>query len=147
MLLKITERNAWEREAWSHIISIDKQDSQALNHLMIFTRLANQQFELAKEAASKAGHGSMFAASRYSVDFYDGVEESERSFRLKNKKGPDMIVSKGNSNYKSNEMFLNRQISSAKMKSAMVTMRDKKENVLYKGFESVFLKEKVKKKK
>lgn len=141
MLLKITERNAWERESWSHIVAIDKQDGRALNHLMIFTRLANENFEEAKKAASRAGHGSMFAASRYSVEFYETVETTDRSFHLKNKTGPGMIVSR-NSGYKSSELMLERKISPARMKSAMMAIRDKKENVLYKGFESVFLKSK-----
>jgi hypothetical protein len=146
MLIKITERNAWERESWSHVLDVSKQSGQALNHLLTFTRLANAQFEEAKKSASQAGHGSMFAASRYDVQFYETHEENERSFRLNNSNGPTMVISK-NSGYKSSVLDLETKISPAKMKSAMTKMRDKKENVLYKSFESVMLKSKKKKSK
>jgi len=140
MLLKITERNMWEHEAWSHIVDIDKQEGQVMNHLMIFVRLANACCDKAKEDAVKAGHGQYFAASRYSVDFFDSHEVTDRSFRLKNRSITHVVTR--DSGYKSSELLLDRKISPAKMKSAMKYMRDKKQNVLYKNFESVFLKAK-----
>ena len=132
----------WEHEAWSHIVDIDKQEGEALNNLMIFVRLANTQFEEVKKAAQQAGHGQYFAASKYTVDFYDSHETTDRHIRLKNKNS-SMLVSK-DSGYKSSELYLDRKISTAKMKSATKIMREKKQNVLYKGFESVFLKSKTK---
>lgn len=129
----------WEREAWSHIVDLDKQDGQALNHLLIFIRLANVQFDEVKQAATKAGHGNMFAASKYDVQFFESCETTDRSIRLKNKSGNTLVVSKA-SGYKNSELNLDRKISPAKMKSAMIAARDKKQNTLYKSFDSVFLK-------
>lgn len=141
MLLKITERNMWERESWSHIIDLNKQDGEALNRLLIFTRLANAQCEETGKAAKSAGHGSLYAASRYEVRFFEKHEINDRSILLKNKSGNTLVVSKA-SGYKNSELNLDRKISPAKMKSALKAIRDKKQNVLYKNFESVFLKNK-----
>lgn len=140
MLLKITERNMWEHEAWSHIVEVDKQEGQVINYLMIFARLANELCDKAKIDATKAGHGQYFAASRYSVEFFDRHEVTDRSIYLKNR-GRTLVVSKA-SGYKNSELVLDRKISLAKMKSAVIAARDKKQNVLYKNFESVFLKSK-----
>lgn len=142
MLIKITERNMWERESWSHVLDVNRQSGQALNHLLIFVRLANARFEEAKESAKRAGHGSMFAASRYDVQFYETHETDERSLRLKNEGGSTLVISKSNSNYKNNALDLKGKISPAKIKSAMIAIRDKKENRLYKSFEDVLLKTK-----
>lgn len=122
MILRITEVNSWEQERWSYYIDTEKQSCGAMNALMVFIRVANRGYEEVKEAAGN----HIFAASRY--DF---------AFTSKNK-----IPTRFSGSYKSGGDYTDAVISPARMKSAMVTMRDKRENKLYKGFESIFLKRK-----
>lgn len=149
MLIKITETNMWEREKWSYILDLSKQDSSSINYLMIFIRVANEQFEIDKENAKKNGL-NYYASSRYSFTFFDSYI-IEESIILKNpyvvlldKTHKKQFVLNNNDNgYKIGGLMLDKIISNAKMKSAMIAMRDKKQNKLYKSFEDVFLKGKV----
>lgn len=151
MILKITEYCAWENERWSYIIDLSKQEAAAINSLMIFIKCANAHFEKANEEAQNQPSAipyhplfnrhprNPFAASRYKFDFYDDAEESDS-------RGGKVILS-GKTFWQSNDVgynkfvtfMLDRKISIARMKSAMVTMRDKKQNKLYKIFDSIFL--------
>jgi hypothetical protein len=143
MFLKVTERNMWEQEAWSHIIDVSKQEASSLNFLMIFVRLANEQFEVDKEKAKRNGHAHCFASSRYQMEFYDSYKEEkigERSRILLTHKNSNLSIFTDGGSYKSSGLMLDRVISSGKMKSAMLAMRDKKQNSIYKNFESIFLK-------
>lgn len=152
MLLKITERNAWENESWSYVIDISKQDAETINWLMIFVRCANEEYKKVSDAAPVQNFGGpfsrpykVFAASRYNVDFWDGVaDESEdgemRLYRMVGKQRTHTTIRGGD--YKSGGNFLDQKLSFAKVKSAAVTMRDKKENKLYKDLESAFIKRK-----
>lgn len=139
MLLKVTERNMWERENWPYVIDLSKQEASTINYLMIFIRLANKQFEEDKQNASRNGHGQCFASSHYSFDFFDSYEDKKGSVILKNRK---MNLHLGNreNDYTSSGLRLDKVISAGKIKSAMTAIRDKKTNKLYKDFESVFLK-------
>lgn len=148
MLLSITDKNAWERESWHYIFDISKQDAAALNWLMIFVRLANAEFERVKENAPTVGGGSifsrpmkMFAASYYTIRFYDKIDEEDDD-RLILLEGKTRCHIRKSSGYLSSCNFMDTKISVARMKSAAVTMRDKKENKLYKNFDSIFLKQK-----
>lgn len=144
MLLKITESNAWENERWSYVIDLSKQEAASINWLMIFIRCANKVYDDAKEAAPTNNYGGpfsrptkVFAASLYWFEFYDEIlSEDDECLRLGNRNS-NMNISKAG-NYKSGGNFVDRKLSFAKIKSAAVTIRDKKENKLYKDFESAF---------
>jgi hypothetical protein len=139
MLLKVMEINMWEKERWSYILDLSKQDASSINYLMIFIRVANIQFEKDKENARNKGHADCFASSKYSFEFFDSFEYSKgNSLVLVNKNC--RLHTGGGGGYKSGGLMLDKIISNAKMKSAMITMRDKKENKLYKSFEDIFLK-------
>lgn len=157
MLLKITERNFWENESWSIVIDPLKQPAEALNLLIIFIRLANQQFEIDYQEAKNKSTGASFfgtpspvivAASRYSMDFYDWHEKAytkiESPDLLLVNHGGKMIFNPAKEGYKGNVMDLDLIISVTKLKSAMVQMRDKKQNKIYKSLENIFLKTKSK---
>lgn len=138
MLIAITEFNAWENERWTYVLDMGKQDGEVLNNLMIFIRVANQHFEGVKEKASER----LFAASRYNFRFYNELDTSKKYPVLRNKNGA--LVMSSTSGYNSNSFDLNLVISPSRMKSAMLRMRDKQENDLYKNFDSLFLKTKQK---
>lgn len=160
MLLVITERNAWEQEAWSYVLDITKQEAAAVDYLMKFVKLANEEHskaskdayaEQAKQMRSMGGLAlfmrgpAVFASSGYSINFYDKYEQRVSGNICVMRTGSSMHI--GASSYKNAGLMLDAKISVAKMKSALTTIREKKENKLYKNFESVFLKEKVKHKK
>lgn len=150
MILKITEYCAWENERWSYIIDLNKQQASAINYLMIFIRCANKQFELDKEYSQSqppvlSYHPifnryprNPFAASRYSYEFYDSFEEKPGRIKLI-KSDSSLSMSDGCGYNKFTNMMLDRKISIARMKSAMIAMRDKNENKLYKTFDNIFL--------
>lgn len=155
MLLKITEYCAWENEKWSYVIDMDKQDACAINYLMIFIRVANAHFEIAKEesqsqppalpyhALFNRNPRNPFAASRYNYQFYDSMEEkSGRVILIKSDSTMSLSDGAGYNNF--TNIMTDRKISSFKMKSAMLSMRDKNENKLYKVFDNVFLSKKLK---
>jgi hypothetical protein len=137
MLIAITEFNAWENERWTYVLDIDKQDGEILNNLMIFIREANQHFDKVKEITTTR----LFAAARYNFRYYNELDTSKKYPVLRNKNGA--LVMSTHSGYNSNSFDLNLVISSSRMKSAMLRMRDKQENDLYKNFDSVFLKSKT----
>lgn len=147
MFLVVIERNMWENESWSYVLDVSKQDASSLNFLMIFVRLANIQFDVDKENARKNGHPRCFASSRYSFEFFDSYESQEYAdytrVVLKHKNCNLSTGSKPNG-YKTGGLMLDKVISNAKIKSVMIGMRDKKENRMYKGFESIFLKKSIK---
>jgi hypothetical protein len=140
MLLKITERNSWEQASWSHIIDVSKQDAQAVNDLLRFIRLANSKYdEIKKEMAGSR----YFAASYYQAEFYDSHDEDEHRIMLRKRKTRSIMVVHKSAAYKDNELSLDHKISTRKIKSAVLAMK-RGDNVLYKNFESVFLKSKQK---
>ena len=151
MLLTIREANAWEQERWTYVFDLSKQKAEAIHWLMIFVRVANKFYEQCKENAPEpmrmpfpfGGRSpKLFAASFYSFDFYDSFkEDDDKYFYLL--QGGSKTSFKREGNYKSNMVCLDTVISTARIKSAAVTMRDKDENKLYKNFEHVFLKQKV----
>ena len=155
MLLRITEYCAWENEKWSYIIDLDKQKGAAINYLMIFIRCANQHFDEAKVSAERQGGGlpyhfmynrnprTPFAASKYSFDFYDGIVEEKKRTILVNS-DHRLVMSNRSGYYNLTNIMTNRKISPAKMKSAMIAMRDKGQNKLYKTFDTIFLSTKAK---
>jgi hypothetical protein len=148
MILKITEYCAWENERWSYIIDLSKQEAAAINSLMIFIRCANAEFEKAKEEADKQPPAipyhflfnshprNPFAASRYSFDFFDSADEKKMQLRCV---GRTVSLSDNVGYQAATNFMLDRKISLARMKSAMIAMRDKKQNKLYKVFDSIFL--------
>ena len=146
MILAITEQNAWENESWTYVLDVEKQDASSLNFMMIFVRLANIQFEVDRENAKKNGHPRNFASSRYSFNFYDSYSTEDypdrRTRILLTHKNVNMVASTKPDGYNVGGIMLDRVISNAKVKSAMIGMRDKKENRIYKDFESIFLKKK-----
>jgi hypothetical protein len=141
MLIVITEYCAWENERWKYILDLDKQDGGALNDLMIFIRLANIEFEKVKEMAHKHG---IFAASRYTFKFYEQIDLTGKYPRLLNKKEGAGLIIASDPGYHSHSLNIDNILSSKRVKSAMVSMRDKRNNILYKNFDSLFLKSKVK---
>jgi hypothetical protein len=155
MLLKITEYCAWENERWSYIIDMDKQEASAINYLMIFIRVANISFEKDKEESQaqppvlpyhflfNRNPRNPFAASRYSYEFYDSMEEKAGRIKLIKSDG-SLSLSDGSGYNQFTNIMTDRKISIAKMKSAMISMRDKHENKLYKVFDSIFLSKKLK---
>ncbi len=153
MLLKVTEYCAWEQEKWSYIIDMDKQEAAAINWLMIFIRCANKYFEQVKEDPKRprisyspifdSHRVSPFAASRYSYEFYDGIDEKGTRTTLIKSDG-NLSLSKGGGYHNFTNIITDRKISRAKMKSAAIAIRDKNENKLYKSFDSIFLTKKLK---
>lgn len=137
MLIAITEINAWERERWTYVLDLDKQDGEVINNLMIFIRVANKYFE----EASKNSQQGLFAASKYAFKFYNSLDMSKSHPSLNNKNSSLIIASEPG--YKSHSFDLDLVISAKRMKSAMIRMRDKSTNDLYKNFDSLFLKKKI----
>lgn len=135
LLLKITEVNAWERERWTYVLDANLQGGYVLNNLMIFVRLANEDFKKQYDAAPS---NKMFAGSKYFFEFYDSIEFGKSSPVLVNEKTKLYLNGKGN--YKEGGIYLDKKISPARIRSAMVAMRDQKKNKIYKQFESLFLK-------
>lgn len=138
MLIAITEHNAWENEKWMYVLDLDKQDGEVINCLMIFIRMANEEFDKIKNSTTHR----LFAASRYTFKFYNELDLSKNQAHLRNKTLGAGLVLNGNSAYQSNSFDLNLIISSKRMKSAMLSMRDKKDNIIYKSFQSLFMKTK-----
>lgn len=138
MLIAVTEFNAWENERWTYVLDIEKQDGEALNNLMIFIRVANEYFGKVRATAKH----QIFSASRYNFRFFKELDTSGKRTVLRNKKNALIIV--GGGFYKSNSTDLSLVISPLRMKSAMIRMRDKQTNDLYKNFDSLFLKSKAK---
>lgn len=153
MLLKVTEYCAWENEKWSYIIDLNNQQAASINFLMIFIRVANKYFELAKKDAQAQPLAlsyhpifnrhprNPFAASSYSYEFYDSMEEKSGRITLISSDGV-MSMSSGSGYNQFTNLMTDRKISVAKMKSAMIAMRDKNENKLYKSFDRIFLSKK-----
>lgn len=139
MLIAITEFNTWENERWMYILDMDKQDGGTLNDLMIFIRLANAEFDKIKESASSR----LFAASRYTFKFYNKLDLSKRYPRLINNNAGAGLIICSDPGYNSHSFDINTVLSSKKTRSAMLRMRDKRENDLYKNFNSLFLKKKA----
>lgn len=138
MLIAISEYNAWENEKWTYVLDMDKQDGEVLNHLMIFIRVANKHFDEIKATASSR----LFAASYYHYKFYNSIDLTNKHPRLQNKNSSLIIAS--DPGYNSHSFDLDLVIAPSRMKSAMVRMRDKQTNDLYKNFNSLFLKKKAK---
>lgn len=124
----------WEHEKWTYVLDAEKVGAGTLNMLMIFVRLANAEFDKMQKAAGN----NLFAASRYFMEFYDSMENDGKYNILVNKE--HRLCLNGGGGYKSGGVYLERRISPRRAKSAMVAMRDRSENVLYKDFESLFLK-------
>lgn len=149
MLIAITEHNSWENERWTYVLDLNKQDGQTINNLMIFVRLANEHWQIADEDTSVPDRSSiftrhtpkLFAASKYWIKFYDSMEKDGNRIKLKNKNGMGLSIGSVNG-YKSNRFDLSLVISPRKMHSALISMRDKDTNPLYKDFDSVFLSQK-----
>lgn len=151
MILAITESNAWEREKWIYVLDINKQDSEALNHLVIFIRLANEYFDKQKVASDKNPPPvpyhpifnrhpvRVFAASKYWFKFYKEVDLSKTNPRLVGTNSGSSLIVNSDPGYNSHSFDTSMIISPRRMKSAMIKMRDKGENVLYKNFDSLFL--------
>lgn len=152
MLIKVTEANHWEHERWSYILDADLQGAQVINDLLSFIRLCNEETAKIKKAVhDDPNHPwvtdmfqrpmyKLFAASTYSMRFYDRLEEHpERGY-------PVLISNKsklhmnGGTSYKTAGAMLNKRISPARIYSALIAIRDHKENKLYKSFEDLFLK-------
>ena len=140
MLLAITESNAWERERWTYVIDIELQDSEALNHLMIFIKFANDHFEQLKESAGER----LFAASKYWVKFYSRLDTTRGYTCLVASSGSTLIMN-GDKGYKGDCFDLRKMISPRRMKAAMQRMRDKGGNDLYKNMDHIFLRSKISK--
>lgn len=138
MLLVITEHNSWENESWKYLLDLDKQDGEALNDLMIFIRLANEYHEEVKKSVTHR----LFAASKYSFKFYNKIDTSGKYPRLINNKIGGGLIVTSNPGYHSHSFNLDNKLSSKRMRSAMLAIRDKKDNILYKNFDSLFLKSK-----
>jgi hypothetical protein len=134
MIVMVTEVNMWEREKWNYLMDIDKVGGAVMNDLMIFVRLANEDFK----KQSDLGRG-LFAASRYLVKFYDCFDNSDR---------PSVGCSNGYRMYLSNSAcyknglndFREKTLSPRRMRGVMAEMRDKNNNRIYKDFEYLFLK-------
>ena len=145
MLIRITEINAWEQEKWSYVFDMNKQNASALNHLMVFIRLANAEFDIIKENTATPKSSipfyrpiKLFAATKYTFEFYDSVEVDEKGYIILTNNSGRLHI--GNNNgYKSSGVYLDTIISPRKALSAKLKMRDKKENILYKNFEHLFL--------
>lgn len=148
MILAIKEYCAWENERWVYIIDLSKQEAAAINSLMIFIRCANKEYEEAEREAKRQPPAlpyhplfnrhprNPFAASRYSFNFYDTADEEKMKLMCA---GTTVSLSRNVGYHAATNFMLDRKISVARMKSAMIAMRDKKENKLYKSFDSVFL--------
>lgn len=153
MLIAITEHNAWENERWTYILDLSKQKSSAINSLMIFVRLANEYYQKAREdCPTNPLSGSIFfkhspkifAASHYRIKFYDSmIATSGTRTRLKIDVGEESIITHNHNGYKQAGAMLDAVMSPKKSKSALIAMRDKRENKLYKNFESIFLSKKA----
>ena len=137
MLLKVTELNHWEKEKWSYLIDLDKQEATAVNDLFSFFRLAREQFDKDKSQAGCRGQ-SHFASSNYYYEFYDSLD-TRGNYPVLKRKDCNLCMN-GGGGYKSNMLSLKNIISVRKIRSARNAMRDKKENKLYKNFEYIFLK-------
>lgn len=154
MILKITEYCAWENERWSYLIDLNKQEGAVLNLLMIFIRLANAYYETANDEAQRqpmalAYHPifnphprNPFAASKYNFEFYDSLEETKRGIKVVNSNG-SLWLSDHVGYHSATNLMLDRKISIAKIKSAVISIRKRKTNSLYKSFDSIFLKQKA----
>src|ERR1051326_4355344 len=128
MIIAITEHNAWENARWTVGLDLNQQKASTINDLHIFAHCANTRFD---EMRQNAGRGGLFAASRYSIKFYDGfTRRPDGIFVLTNTNGGGLTLN-GNS-YKSSYVDTSLKISPQRMRSAMVRMRDKGENQLYK---------------
>jgi hypothetical protein len=149
MLIAITEHNSWENERWTYVLDLNKQDGGTVNNLMIFVRLANEHWQIADEDTPTPDRSSiftrhtpkLFAASKYWIKFYDSMERDGNRIKLKNKNGVGLSIDSKNG-YKSNRFDLSLVISPKKMLSALISMRDKDTNSLYKNFDIVFLSKK-----
>ncbi len=140
MLIAITEYNAWENERWTYVLDVDKQDGETLNRLMIFIRLANEEFIKIKNSTTNR----LFAASHYNLKFYNELDLNNKYPCLINKRKGGGLIIASDPGYKSHSFDLSLVISHKRMQSAMIKIRDKKENLLYKNFDSLFLKTKQK---
>lgn len=140
MLIAITEYNAWENEKWVYVLDMDKQDGGTLNDLMIFIRLANAEYDKIKESATSR----LFAASRYTFKFYNKLDLTKRYPSLINNKAGAGLIICSDPGYNLHSFDINTVLSSKRTRSAMLRMRDKQTNDLYKNFDSLFLKSKVK---
>jgi hypothetical protein len=144
-VIAITEINAWEGERWTYVLDLCAQDADTINNLFVFARLAGERYnDLRKISGS-----NMFAASKYWIRFYDKIQSDEFNIdriKLINHKGQRVLsidTVPAGIGYKSNVVDLNAVISWRKMKQAVNTYIRENENILYKNFESVFLKIKV----
>ena len=143
-LLRITEINTWERERWSYVLTLEKRSSEALNSLMTFIASANKYFddsyENAPECRDFMGRGYKVAAcSRYTINFYDSIELGGKYPALVS--GKSKLHLNGGGNYKSGGIYLDEIISPKRIKLAKNKMVEKQDNVIYKNFESLFLKQ------
>lgn len=151
MILAVTESNSWEREKWIYCLDVNKQDSEALNHLMIFIRLANEYFEKQKTIEDNNPPPipyhpifnrhpvRLFGASRYWFKFYKEVDLSKKHPHLVCSNARSSLIVNSDPGYNSHSFDTSKVISPKRMKSAMIKMRDKEENIIYKNFDSLFL--------
>lgn len=139
-LLYLMEINSWEHSRESWVLSLDRQEAATLNWLMIFVRLAKAQWQVDFENRPKqydmfGREHSVFASSNYVMEFYDTYEVTDRYLILNCRERRLSTHA---------ELTLDTKLSFARVKSAAITMRDKKENKIYRDFPSLFLKSKVK---
>lgn len=103
---------------------------------MIFIRLANERFEKVKAEATH----TIFAASKYTFKFYNRIDTAGKYPRLiNNKKGAGLVIC-SDPGYHSHSFNLDNKLSPKRTRSAMLAVRDKDKNILYKDFDSIFLK-------
>jgi hypothetical protein len=129
MIFVITEHNRWENEKWHYAFDPFKQDCGAINLLISFINIANKKFE---EVSSEMKGYRCFAASRYSINFYESIEIQEDCVRLVNNKSS--LYCRLSGDYTASDWSLNLKLSPRKIKAARDKIRDKGENVLYKSF-------------
>lgn len=154
MLLAITESNSWERERWTYIFDTSLQDAAVINELALFCEMANKESNKIKDKVmTDPDHPwvtdmfgrqlyKLFATSFYRMRFYDSYEVNEEHGYPILIEGTRKTHMNSQTNYKDAGLMLDRRISPSRLHSAIVTMRGKQQNKLYKNFESVLLKDK-----
>lgn len=119
--------------------NLEDQDASTINNLMNFIRLANEDFEKAKNNA-KSGIPDMFgrrlkyfAAERYHMRFFDDVQEDTYN---------DYVLINRDIHLHSNAYDFRGSIISHRKLKGIINEIKKGENRLYKQFDSLFLKNK-----
>ncbi len=158
MLVTVTEANAWEHERWTYILDVEKLGAPTLNELISFCRLATEEAKKMKDAVmADPNHPwvtdmfgrqlyKLYAASAYHLRFYDSMEwNEERGYPILVEGRRRLNMNSYNRNgYKSGGDCTDERLSVARLHSAVVQLQKNGENKLYKDFEGLFLKKKVK---